>query len=61
MAPSRFINPSSFEYCREMKRHEIGRVVDQFGEAAQVAAAAGFDAVDCISGICICRARFSAL
>ncbi len=46
MAPSRFINPSSFEYCRAMKRHEIGRVVDQFGEAAQVAAAAGFDAVE---------------
>jgi 2,4-dienoyl-CoA reductase-like NADH-dependent reductase (Old Yellow Enzyme family) len=46
MAPSRFINPSSFDYCRAIKRHEISRVIDQFGEAAQVAADAGFDAVE---------------
>lgn len=46
MAPSRFVNPSSFDYCRAIKRHEIGRVIDQFGDAAQVAADAGFDAVE---------------
>jgi 2,4-dienoyl-CoA reductase-like NADH-dependent reductase (Old Yellow Enzyme family) len=46
MAPSKFINPSSFDYCRAIKRHEIARVVEQFGEAAEVAAAAGFDAIE---------------
>ncbi|MDO3014673.1 NADH:flavin oxidoreductase [Mycobacteroides abscessus subsp. abscessus] len=46
MAPSRFINPSSFDYCRPIKRDEITRVIDQFGAAAQVAADAGFDAVE---------------
>lgn len=46
IAPSRFINPSSFDYCRAIKRHEISRVIDQFGEAAQVAVDAGFDAVE---------------
>lgn len=46
MAPSRFVNPSSFDYCRPITREEINRVTDQFGDAAQVAAAAGFDAVE---------------
>lgn len=46
MAPSKFVNPTSLDYCRPMKRHEIQRVVEQFGDAAQVAADAGFDAVE---------------
>lgn len=46
IAPSRFINPASFDYCREIRRDEIARVVDQFGDAADVAVTAGFDAVE---------------
>ncbi len=46
VAPSRFINPTSFAYCREITRDEIGMVVAQFGAATQVAIDAGFDAVE---------------
>lgn len=46
VAPSKFINPSSFEYCREVTRPEIRRLIEQFGQAAQVAVEAGFDAVE---------------
>jgi 2,4-dienoyl-CoA reductase-like NADH-dependent reductase (Old Yellow Enzyme family) len=46
VAPSRFFNRTKFEYCRPMQRHEIARVVDQFGDAAGVAATAGFDAIE---------------
>ncbi|MGV0834161.1 NADH:flavin oxidoreductase [Mycolicibacterium thermoresistibile] len=46
VAPSRFVNPTSFAYCRAITRSEIAMVVDQFGEAAHVAADAGFDAVE---------------
>jgi 2,4-dienoyl-CoA reductase-like NADH-dependent reductase (Old Yellow Enzyme family) len=46
VAPSRFVNPASFGYCREITRDEIGRVIDQFGAAAQVAVEAEFDAVE---------------
>jgi 2,4-dienoyl-CoA reductase-like NADH-dependent reductase (Old Yellow Enzyme family) len=46
MAPSRFINPQSFEYCRPITRTEIHTVIEQFGDAAQVAVDAGFDAVE---------------
>ncbi len=46
VAPSRFINPASMSYCREITRDEIARVIDQFGAAARVAADAGFDAVE---------------
>ena len=46
MAPSRFVNPTSFAYCREITRDEIRIVIDQFGAAAQVAIDAGFDAVE---------------
>ncbi|MCV7285510.1 NADH:flavin oxidoreductase [Mycolicibacterium wolinskyi] len=46
VAPSRFINPTSFAYCREISRGEIRMVIDQFGDAAQVAVDAGFDAVE---------------
>lgn len=46
VAPSRFINPTSFAYCREITRSEIDMVIDQFGDAAGVAVEAGFDAVE---------------
>ena len=46
VAPSRFVNPASMAYCREITRDEIRSVVDQFGAAAQVAMDAGFDAVE---------------
>lgn len=46
LAPSRFINPTSFAYCREISRDGIAGVIDQFGEAARVAVDAGFDAVE---------------
>ncbi|MGE2734673.1 NADH:flavin oxidoreductase [Mycolicibacterium vaccae] len=46
VAPSRFVNPTSFAYCREIRRDEIAAVIDQFGQAAQIAADAGFDAVE---------------
>jgi 2,4-dienoyl-CoA reductase-like NADH-dependent reductase (Old Yellow Enzyme family) len=46
MAPSRFINPASMSYCREITRDEIRVVIDQFGNAAQVAVDSGFDAVE---------------
>ncbi len=46
MAPSRFINPASMGYCRQITRSEIATVIDQFGVAARVAADAGFDAVE---------------
>ncbi|MGV0717074.1 NADH:flavin oxidoreductase [Mycolicibacterium sp. XJ662] len=46
VAPSRFVNPSSMAYCREITRAEIAEVIDQFGRAAQVAVDAGFDAVE---------------
>jgi 2,4-dienoyl-CoA reductase-like NADH-dependent reductase (Old Yellow Enzyme family) len=46
VAPSRFVNPASMSYCREISRDEIDVVIDQFGEAAAVAVEAGFDAVE---------------
>ena len=46
VAPSRFINPTSFAYCREIRRDEIRAVIDQFAAAAQIAVDSGFDAVE---------------
>jgi 2,4-dienoyl-CoA reductase-like NADH-dependent reductase (Old Yellow Enzyme family) len=46
VAPSRFVNPASMAYCREITRDEIVVVIDQFGAAAEVAIDAGFDAVE---------------
>jgi len=46
VAPSRFVNPTSFAYCREIRRDEIATVIEQFAQAAQVAVDAGFDAVE---------------
>ncbi len=45
-APSKFVNPTSFEYCRPITRAEIARVTEQFAAAAQVAVDAGLDAVE---------------
>ncbi|EMR00212.1 NADH:flavin oxidoreductase [Paeniglutamicibacter gangotriensis] len=46
MGPSKFINPSSMEYCRAIRREEIPLVIEQFGQAARIAVDAGFDAVE---------------
>ena len=46
LAPSRFVNPTSFAYCREITRPEIATVIDQFAQAATIAVDAGFDAVE---------------
>lgn len=46
LAPSRMVNPTSFEYCRPITRDEITGVVKDFASAAQIAADAGFDAVE---------------
>jgi 2,4-dienoyl-CoA reductase-like NADH-dependent reductase (Old Yellow Enzyme family) len=46
VAPSRFVNPASMAYCREITRAEIRTVIAQFGTAARVAVDAGFDAVE---------------
>lgn len=46
VAPSRMINPTSFQYCRAITRDEIARVVTQFADAAQVAVDAGLDAIE---------------
>ena len=46
IAPSRFMNPTSFQLCREVKKEEITQLVKQFADAAEVAADAGFDAIE---------------
>ncbi|MGN0127534.1 NADH:flavin oxidoreductase [Glutamicibacter soli] len=46
MGPSKFVNPSSMEYCRAIRREEITMVIEQFGAAARIAVEAGFDAVE---------------
>lgn len=46
VAPSRFINPTSFAYCRGITRDEITGITEQFARATQVAIDAGFDAVE---------------
>ena len=46
VAPSRFVNPGTLEYCRELTKAEIHRVIDQFRDAAEIAVEAGFDAVE---------------
>ncbi len=46
VAPSRFINPNSFSYCREITRGEIMVITEQFADAARLAVNAGFDAVE---------------
>lgn len=46
VSPSRFVNPSTLEYCREITRSEIAQVIDQFAAASAIARDAGFDAVE---------------
>lgn len=46
MAPSKFVNPTSFAYCRAISVEEIQSVIRQFGMAARIAVDAGFDAVE---------------
>lgn len=46
VAPSRFVNPTSFAYCREIRRDEIESVIEQFAAASRVAVESGFDAVE---------------
>lgn len=46
IAPSRFINPTSFQICRPITRDEMTKVIEQFAEAAEVAADSGFDAIE---------------
>lgn len=46
IAPSRFRNPTSFQMCREITKEEISKLITQFADAAEVAADAGFDAIE---------------
>lgn len=46
VAPSRFVNPTSLQYCREISRTELASIVEQFAAAAALAVDAGFDAVE---------------
>lgn len=46
VSPSKAINPSSLEYCREISSSEIHKTIDQFGQAAEIAVEAGFDVVE---------------
>ena len=46
IAPSRFMNPTSFQFCREVTKAEIATLIQQFADSAEVAADAGFDAIE---------------
>ncbi|CEA07986.1 NADH oxidase [Arthrobacter saudimassiliensis] len=46
LSPSRFINPTSFQLCREITREQMRAVVGQFRDAAVIAADSGFDALE---------------
>lgn len=46
VAPSRFVTPTSMQLCREITREEMRTVTTQFADAAEVAADAGFDAIE---------------
>ncbi|MGO3326143.1 NADH:flavin oxidoreductase [Gordonia sp. (in: high G+C Gram-positive bacteria)] len=46
MAPSRMVNPTSLEYCRQISAAEISGVIEHFRDAAVLAADCGFDAVE---------------
>lgn len=46
MGPSRFIHPMLLHYCRPMRQADISSVIDNFTRAAELAADAGFDAVE---------------
>jgi len=46
LSPSWLLNPTSFSFCRAITVPEIKRAVEQFADAAALAAEAGFDAVE---------------
>ncbi len=46
IAPSKFFNLTSLQTCREVTIKEMNKIVEQFADAAEVAADAGFDAVE---------------
>lgn len=46
MAPSRFLNPTSFQLSRGISVAEIREATRQFADAAELAVEAGFDAVE---------------
>jgi 2,4-dienoyl-CoA reductase-like NADH-dependent reductase (Old Yellow Enzyme family) len=46
LAPSWFLNPSSLSAARAVSVAEIAKIVKQFADAAELAASAGFDAVE---------------
>ncbi|MCF8587725.1 NADH:flavin oxidoreductase [Gordonia liuliyuniae] len=46
VAPSRMVNPTSLEYCRQITSTEIADVIEHFRDAAALAADCGFDAVE---------------
>lgn len=46
VAPSRFFNLTSLQTCRAISLKEMDEVIEQFADAAAVAADAGFDAVE---------------
>lgn len=46
VAPSRMVNPTSLEYCRQVTPTEIATVIEKFRDAAVLAAECGFDAVE---------------
>lgn len=46
MAPSRFLNPTSFQFSRGISVAEIREATRQFADAAEFAVEAGFDAIE---------------
>jgi len=50
IAPSVIFNPAGFDFAREMTEADCDAIVAQFAAAAQVAVAAGFDAVELHAG-----------
>lgn len=46
VAPSRFFNLTSMQTCKAISLQEMKQIVTQFADAAEVAVAAGFDAIE---------------
>ncbi|MBB1138101.1 NADH:flavin oxidoreductase [Myroides sp. WP-1] len=46
VAPSRFFNLTSLQTCRAITQKEMQEVIEQFADSAEVAADAGFDAIE---------------
>ena len=45
-APSKFFSPTSFNYCKGISKAEIQQAIREFADAAELAAEAGFDALE---------------